>query len=387
MRPLQRAFRFTALLSLAVGATACSAWRPAARYDGWTLYRSPEEAIAVEPFEAAFAPAFDAVEARLGSFDSNVRVHAWDGSVRLQEGQRTRVSSADDNGVHEVPGIGPARIQAYHARGNGIHPSGVFIGVPDPGTAVHELVHARFAELEQRLPLWFEEGLAGLLGDGTLHDGRWVVDGLACWPLRELREESLTDDELQRLLDLSASDEATVRENVLVHFVGWAIVFDMYRESGDVRWSEWLEEFATGETLAQARKRLEATLSIDTEIDWLVRLRDPDPGIRLATAKGTWKLRSGAVLDRLLSALETEEDSEVRVALAINALATAGELSLSWRRTQRVDRLVRLTLCNTTLRDEHEQQALDLLYEAYSAGDPDGRAQGALEELARFWEE
>ena len=86
MRPLQRAFRFTALLSLAVGATACSAWRPAARYDGWTLYRSPEEAIAVEPFEAAFAPAFDAVEARLGSFDSNVRVHAWDGSVRLQEG-------------------------------------------------------------------------------------------------------------------------------------------------------------------------------------------------------------------------------------------------------------------------------------------------------------
>lgn len=382
-----RLSRRLAAILLAAGVAGCAAWRPAARYDGWTLFRSPDDAIAIEPYEAAFSPAFEAVEARLGAFEEDVRVHAWEGSVRLDDGQRTRVSSQDDNGVHDVPGIGPARIQAYHARGGGLNPSGVFIGVPDPGTAVHELVHARFAELERRLPLWFEEGVASLLGDGTLRDGRWVVDGLACWPLRELREESLDDDDLRRLLDLTASDTSSVRDNVLVHFVGWAIVFDLYRETGEIDWRAWLERFDGPNRLEEARRRLDRTLALDTELDWLSRLASPDAGVRLATAKGTWKLRSADVLDRLLGALEREGDQEVRVALAINALATAGELSLSWRRAQRVDRLVRTALRNTRLEDPGEQEALVALHQAYRGGGDEGRAQESLEKLARFWEE
>jgi hypothetical protein len=36
---------------------------------------------------------------------------------------------------------------------------------------VHELVHARVSEENAKLPLWFEEGLASLFGDGALYDG------------------------------------------------------------------------------------------------------------------------------------------------------------------------------------------------------------------------
>jgi len=377
-----------ALLVLAGGWLAgCGTWRTAARYDGWTLFESPDEAVPVERYEAAFSPAFAAVEAHLGAFERDVRVHAWNGSVRLSEDGRRRVHQQDDSGVHEVPGIGPARIQAYHARGGGLRASGVFIGVPDPGTAVHELVHARFSELHHRLPLWFEEGVACLLGDGALWDGRWVVDGLACWPLRELREERLRDADLERLLALTATDSTSVRDNVLVHFLGWAIVFDLYRESGSVDWREWLAKFRERPGTFEARRRLERTLAGETEHDWLRRLDSPDPGARLAAAKGTWKLRRADVLDRLLGALEVEQDPEVRIALAINALASAGELSLSWRRAQRVDRLVRGALRSALLPDPVEQGALEDLQRAYRGEGQGERASRALERLSRFWEE
>lgn len=372
---------------------SCAHWRPAARYDGWTLFESPDEAIPVGRYEAAFTPAFAAVEERLGTFKRDVRVHAWNGSVRLTDGERKRVRDAEDDGVHDVPGIGPARIQAYHARGGGLGSSGVFIGVPDPGTAAHELVHARFAELRHRLPLWFEEGIACLLGDGALREGRWVVDGLSCWPLRELREMQLTDEDLARLLTLTASDETSVRDNVLVHFVGWAIVFDLYRETGILDWRGWLDELrgdpagAPEPDLAELRRRLERTLAPETEYSWLQRLSSPDPGVRLAAAKGTWKLRQTGVLDRLLSALEREPDPEVRVALAINALASAGELSLSWRRAQRLEQLVRAAFRSCELPDEKEQRALEDLRRAYRGDGREDTAHRALERLARFWEE
>lgn len=371
------------LLALA----GCTSWRPVATHERWTLYERPERAVGRDRFAAAFEPAFAAVEEVLGPFERRVDVHAWEGQLdEPRAGARSRRGVG--TGVHQVPGIGPARIQAYHARAGGAFGrSGVFIGAPDPGTAVHELVHARFAELDTELPLWFEEGLAGLLGDGVLIDGRWQVDGLACWPRRELAEEALSDADLERLLSLEASDRSDVRDNVLVHFVGWAVVFDLYRESGGrVEWRRWLEELEAA-PVGEIRRRIERSLATSTLNAWLGRLEHPDPAVRLATAKGLWKLRSRRVLAGLLRSVELEPDPEVRVGLAVNLLAAAGELSLSWRRWREVEGAVRGALRAASLADPREQRAANDLYRAYRRGNESSVAQTALEGLARFWEE
>src|SRR5690606_18929346 len=146
----------------------------------------------------------------------------------------------------------------------------------------------------------------------------WVIDGLACWPWRELAGLHLSDEDLSRLLSIRAEHDHSVHENVLVHFVGWAIVFDLAREDGTLDWSAWLETFrAAPDPLAEARRRLQRTLDRDTPLEWLSRLEDPDPAVRLAAAKGTWKLRSRAAVVRLLEALRRELHPEVRVALAV----------------------------------------------------------------------
>lgn len=374
--------RATPLLILLVTAS-CSSWRAVAHHESWTLYQRPDQAISADRFAAAFDPAFQAIAEHLGPFTSKVAVHAWDGTVS-NEGGPAQVGT----GVHEVPGIGPARIQAYHARGGGAFGrSGVFIGSPDAGTAVHELVHARFAEDGVRLPLWFEEGVAGVLGDGLLAEGRWQVDGLACWPLRELREEALSDAELTQLLALDASDDADVRDNVLVHFLGWAIVFDLYRESdGVVSWEQWLAEVQAA-SVHELRARMDRSLSNACIEAWLVRLADPNPSVRLATAKGLWKLRSHEVFDTLFAALEVETHPEVRVGFAVNLLAAAGELPLSWRRWRAVETAVRGTLRSADLVDPSEQHAALDLYRAYRRNDDRDGAQDALRRLSRFWEE
>ncbi len=367
------------LLTLA----SCTSWKPVARHERWTLYELPGQAVAARQFAEAFDPAFEAVEVTLGSFERRVDVHAWPESGG-PGGDGSRVGT----GVHQVPGIGPARIQAYHARGgSAFGRSGVFIGAPDAGTAVHELVHARFAELGTELPLWFEEGIAGVLGDGILVDGLWYVDGLACWPLRELGEELLSDENLARLIALDASEETSVRDNVLVHFVGWAVVFDLYRESGaSIEWRSWLAAFGD-DPLPEVRRRMERTLSAATPLAWIDRLESEDRGVRLATAKGLWKLRSREVLDALLTALERESDPEVRIGLAVNILATAGELTLPWRRWREVEIAVREALRSADLDDAREQRAALDLYRAYRRGEPEGDPERSLERLSRFWEE
>jgi len=375
---MRRALVLT-LLALA----GCSSWRPVVQHERWTLYERPGEAIQAGRFAEVFDPAFLAVEAALGPFERRVNVHAWDGDrAASPEG------APAGTGVHQVEGIGPARIRAYHARGGtAFGRSGVFIGAPEAGTAVHELVHARYADLGVRLPLWFEEGIAGVLGDGILVDGVWTVDGLACWPLRELREEALTDGDLERLLALDATDHADVRDNVLVHFVGWAVVFDLWRASnGQVRWEEWLAELEDA-PLSRVRFHLQRALAADTTAEWLERLHDPRREVRLATTKGLWKLRERAVLDALLERLELELDPEVRVGLAVNALAAAGDLSLSWRRWRAVEVAVRSALRGADLTNPREQRAAIDLYRAYRRGDDRQAAQDALQGLARFWEE
>lgn len=374
---------------LVVLTAGCSSWRPAGRYAGWTLYVRDGELVDEGRFERAFAPAIVGVEERLGPFEKAVRVHAWNGGVELTSGNRGEIRTAGDPGlVQDVPGIGPARVRAFHARGGGgpFALSGVFIGEADVGTAVHELVHARLAELDTTLPLWFEEGLASLLADGAIYRGRWVVDGLACWPLRELSEEELSDDELEHLLRLTASEDHSVRDNLLVHFVGWAIVFDLYREDPGADWSDWLAA-VDGASPAQLRARMERTLDEDTPIEWVQRLGDPHPGVRLATVRGIWKLASPELFDHLVLALHAEEDPEVQLALAINALAGASSARLSGYGWSRLRRALLPVLRDVDVPDADETEAARVLHEVYRYQLAPKRSHSAFEALSRYWEE
>lgn len=384
--------RILSILSAAllVGLASCNSWRPAAEYEDWTLYVQSGDAVEPEPFEAVVAPAIAAVEERLGPFEDRVNIHAWHGGVEMQAGNRGRRTAAHEESIADVPGIGPARVRAFHTRSDGgwWSNSGIFIGSPEAGTMVHELVHARLAERPYELPLWFEEGYASVLGDGVLHDGVWTVDGLACWPWRELREEQFTDADLQRLLDIRASDDHTVRENVLVHFVGWAIVYDLYRETGSLDADALLAHFGPErDQLYEARKRLNRTLSDETPVTWMERMSSEDVGVRFATAKGTWKLASSSVVRALLRSLRDETDDEVRVAIAVNCLAAAGERRLGRRTEGWMWGAILPIMREAPLADEAEREALESLYRAYRRGRSRVDTQEALNALSRFWQE
>jgi hypothetical protein len=380
-----------ALLVLSV-APACTSWRAVQRSDGWTLFVKDGERVDVERFDRALAPAFAAVEEFMGPFERDVRVHAFDDGGETLD---LTVPEAAGENLREVPGIGPARVRAFHVRGGPVlfAASGVFLGAADTGTAVHELVHARLADAREHPPLWFEEGLASFLGDGAHVGGRWHVDGLACWPLRELRDQRLDDRQLARLLDLTADDDYDARENLLVHFVGWAIVFDLARELPDAGWEVWLAHFGHGVERrgrnAEARARIERTLAEGTELAWLERLDADDPALRIAAAKGTWKLRDPHVIDLLLDRLEQEEEDEVRAALALNALLSTSGTRLGRARWNRFSSLVFPALRAVELDDARETHALRELQRAMRWWDSRRAAstQAALDVLARFWEE
>jgi hypothetical protein len=369
-------------------APACTAWKPLHEFDGWTLYVQDAAQVEAREYGRAFDPAFELVESVFGPFEDHVRVHAWHGGVDLDGGDRGRIRDDGEEIVHDVPGIGPAKVQAFHARGGTmLVPSGVFVGTADAGTAVHELVHARLAELERDLPLWLEEGLASLLGDGTLFEERWVTDGLCCWPLRELREEELADTTLVRLLALRPSDDYSVRENVLAHFVGWALLFDLYREQGELDWSGWIERYRDGIELADARERLGRTLDPGAAAAWLARLDDPDPGVRLAAAKGVWKLRDADALRVLVDHAEVEDHPEVSIGLAVNALAAAGEMRVDRLLGRRLWRCALRALRVAELADPAEVEAAHALYRTYSFGVRGPEDDAALTVLERFWSE
>ena len=374
----------------AILATGCTTWRETEVHAGWSLYTRPGESVELEEFRGAIEPAFAAVEDRLGAFESSVRIHAWNGGVEMQGGTRGRITTGDDGSLAEVPGIGPARVRAFHSSGDGgfLSPGGVFVGTADVGTSVHELVHARFAEVAPDLPLWFEEGYAMLLGDGVVHRGEWVVDGLACWPWRELREQDLDEAELRRLFELPLGADHSVRDNVLIHFLGWAVVFDLHRETGSQDWRELLALHESAEDpVTDAVTRLQRTLDEETPLEWLERLGDPDPGLRLATARGTWKLHSSRAQQYLLEALRDEDDPEVQACLAVNALATAGQIRLGRRQSGWMWRRVFPVLRLTELEDPDETSALRTLYRAYRYGNSRYDTQAALERLDRFWED
>ena len=370
--------------------SGCATWHPVERHESWTLYVKEGETVDLAPFKSALAPAFEAVEERLGAFDRRVKIHAWGGNADLEGGKDGELFDREGKLEH-VPGIGPARVRAFHVRGSGapFSPSGVFLGTAEAGTAVHELVHARLAELGADVPLWFEEGLATLWGDGVLFGGRWVVDGLSCWPMRVLRDERLPDNDLERLLGLTARDSYTARENLLMHFVGWAILFDLYREAPDAIWEQWLQAFRQGArrttTVDEARLRLERTLRVQTERTWLKRLSDPDPGIRLGAAKATWKLHSHDAVDCLLDALAVETDPEVRFGLALNAMLAVGEIRVGRGTWRRFSRLVDPPLREAHLPNPGEQIAAEEFYVALRSRRRS--TQSSLDRLSHYWEE
>ncbi len=373
-----------ALVSLA----SCTSWRTVGEHEKWTLRAEPGQKVDAESYARAFDPALRAVESAFGPFRERVRVHALADENNPGSKGASALAQPESLATQVVPGIGLARVRAWHVRSTGPFgaPAGIYLGAPDAGTAAHELVHARLAELSGDLPLWLEEGLAAIFGDGILMQGNWTIDGLACWPLRELSDQHLPDAELERLCRLRAGEDGDTRENVLAHFVGWAIVFDLLRESGSVDWNAWLARYAGGITTAEARERLERTLAPATVDAWLAHLSDPRPEVRAATAKGLWKLRSERVLERLLDALESEQDPETRVVLSINALAAAGEMPLRPELTDRVWRTVRPRLRRAQLEDGAENHALGELLRSLRYGSR-GTSQGPLEDLRRLWAE
>jgi hypothetical protein len=395
-RPGNRLRLVAALFLAAPLITGCASWRPVERYEGWTLYVQDGAGVDPDVFRTTFEPALEAVEACLGPFEGHVDVHAWEGGVQPDGAQRGEIRHGEEDIVQDVPGIGPAKVRAFHSRGGGgpFSPSGIFLGTSDTGTAVHELVHARIAEERDAPPMWLEEGLAMLLGDGFFTGEEWVVDGLSYWPLRELREARLSNAEIARLLAIRAQTDLDMRDNVLVHFVGWAIAFDLYRETNahlqeNVDWREWLTRLQN-ETTSETIHRLHRTIEAGTEDVWMQRLDHADANVRMAAAKGLWKLRSRDVIERMLDRIEQEEDDTVRVGLAVNLLAGAGEVRMgrsTWRRTWRA---VMPVLSEAKMENAAEERAIRDLYAWYrSWRGRRGRTRPSesMEVLARFWEE
>lgn len=382
-RPLRRAL--AACLALTLG--SCSSWRQVQRYDSWTLYELPSNPIHAGTWERAFNPAMTSVESILGPFKTPVAVHAWHGSVGIDGPRRTVVLDAAETGTQEVRGIGPARIQAWHSRGGNLgSDGGIFIAAPETSTALHELVHAHFSEREIELPLWFEEGVATLLGDGCMYDGEWYLDGLAHWPMRELREDTPRAGELRDLLDVSSGAATSMESNVLVHFVGWAIVFDLYQETGELDWKLWYERFDWNAPLADASRRMARTLDSKTLALWLERLKSPVPGRRFAAACGAWKTRQGNTTQLMLDALEVETDTDVRVALALNLLASTEAqpgYTKEWRRRRR---LIIETFREVSLPEPDENDAIKVILATF-LGSRNQDYNQSLAALSRFWSE
>ncbi len=73
--------------------------------------------------------------------------------------------------------------------------------------------------------------------------------------------------------------------------------------------------------------------------------------------------------------------------LAVNALATAGQIRLGRRQSGWMWRTVFPVLRLTELEDPDETSALRTLYRAYRYGNSRYDTQAALERLDRFWED
>lgn len=383
-------------LGLGLFMSSCSAWRKVSSNEDWALYVKPGGDVDVSSFEAMLNPAVEAVERVLGPFEGPVRIHAWEGGVELSSGNRGRITEGEDAGlIDHLPEMGGARVRAFHVRSGGLGPGGVFLGEAAPGAAVHELVHARFAELfgpRETLPLWFEEGLAQVIADGILApqgaDGRqvWVRDGLCAWPLSMLREQQITDAELVDLLAIRVSDTHSVEDNLMVHFVGWALVFDLYREDPTGSWRNWLARMEANPE--DARMRLNRSIDETVVRRWLTaHFEDEDPAVRQAAARGIWRIGDPVTLQLLSSALRREENQAVVATLTINILAAAGEGKFAGMGRWNGLRLPLMKLREEPFEDATERWAARRLLAGYQGYAGSEAIQEAFEVLSSYWQE
>lgn len=371
--------RLPLLLLVALGCAA--SWHTVAEADGWSLHARQDPELDVEAWSVGIEPSRRAVEDWLGPFEDSVKVHVLEGPVHLGEDGRSVVHAAEAS--QTVAGVGPTTVRGYHAREAGA--SGIYVRTAEPSTLVHELVHARMEELGAEVPLWFEEGVASLLADGMLVEGYWVRDGFCAWPWARLRAHRPSGLELEALLTRTSSTAESVRENVLAHLLGWALVFDLWRESQSDDWRDWYEEFDWNDPLRDAQRRLTRVLSPEVPAAWLrARLASPQKGVRLASLKGSWKVLGPSTAATLAAALETETDAEVRAALAINLLAAGEALGPDEVRLH-ASTLAVTALSEVRLADPVEAAAARDLVLAVEGGLRD--SDRALEGLRRFWEE
>ncbi len=376
--------------------SSCSSWVVAASSEDWTLYVKPGGNVDVGSFESMLDPAVTAVEAVLGPFEGSVRVHAWDGGVELSSGNRGRMAEGEDAGlIEDLPNVGTARVRAFHVRSGGLGPGGVFLGEATPGAAVHELIHARLAEMygpRDTLPLWFEEGLAQVVADGVLAESRdgglatWVRDGLCAWPLSVLREQTIEDGELEALLAIRVSDSHSVEDNLMVHFVGWALVFDLYREDPEGSWRTWLARMEANPE--DARMRINRSVDESMVRLWIkARLDDERPEARQAAARGTWRIGDPVTLQLLSSALRKEKDMAAKATLTINILASAGEGRFAGMGRWNGLRLPLKILREEPFTDPLERAAARQLLAGYQGLLGSEEIAEAFTVLARYWQE
>jgi hypothetical protein len=377
------------LTVLILASVGCATWRTVGSYERWSLHEGRHGNVDMAQWQAQVEPARAAVEAWMGEFQVPVQVHSLDQPIHLTDNGQELVYAAET--YQAVPGLHQTEVRGYHLRGNGGSQAGViFVRDPNSPTLVHELVHARLAEDEEELPLWFEEGIASLLSDGLMIEGRWIRDGFSAWPWSELRTHRLDGIELRSILELQTTSSSSVRENVLAHLVGWALVFDLWRETHSDDWHTWQAAFDWEHPLQDAQRRLNRVLSTDVPSEWLrARLASHNRGVRLAALRGSWKLACPRVGTVLLNALELETDPEVRVALAINILASGKDIASTSVGLLQAHERAKLALTRSPLPIPSEDLAVQGLILALVDAAPgtDPNAGAALESLRRFWDE
>ena len=91
-------------LLLVFGLSSCTAWQPAAEFEGWTLYVEDGAEVDMDRYTSTFDVAFEAVEDHFGLFTDSVAVHAISGSVSLNSGNRGTITGEEDRCS---PGTGP----------------------------------------------------------------------------------------------------------------------------------------------------------------------------------------------------------------------------------------------------------------------------------------
>lgn len=370
---------------LALAALGCAAWRTLDALESEVVLAASPTANPLADWKVHLVPSQAVVEAWLGPFQNEVQVQLMEGPMQISGDEREVLSpgGAPLSGVEREL----FKIRGYHlSHGRHSGKSSIFVHDPRPGTLVHEMVHARMAEEVEDLPLWFTEGIACLLSDGILYEQQWVRDGFLAWPWTELRNHRPSGIELREILNLNSESASSAESILLAHFVGWALVFDLWRETRSDDWRRWQSAFDWDHPLQDAERRLARVLMTSIPTSWMrSRLASPHSGVRLAALRGSWKLGHAGVGAVLMGALELEPDHEVRVALAVNLLASNDEVGSTRAAILKIHKTARSALLRSSLPSPDEARAVQELVLALQ--DETRDTAQPIEGLRRFWDE